>query len=172
MSNRHFFPAMRVATAALVVIAGISMQASAQDSSFAAMQQRGKMAMGVDQYTSVHHFDDLTDGGRIQLQSDGKDGAAVHAIRAHLHGISKAFASGDFNTPEFVHMKKVPGKVPGTEVMAERRSAIKYTLRALPGGGELRMTTTDTVARRAIHEFLAFQRGEHHAPGHDMHAHP
>jgi len=167
MSHQHFPTATRAAIVALVTIAGISTRASAQDSSFAAIQQRGKMAMGVDQYTSVHHFDDLVDGGRIQLQGDGKDSAAVHAIRAHLHGISKAFASGDFSMPEFVHMKKVPG----TAVMAERRSAIKYTLRELPGGGELRMTTTDTVARRAIHEFLAFQRGEHRAPGHDMHAH-
>lgn len=164
----HRSHARSFAIATLVSIASLSTRASAQDSSFAAMQQRGKMAMGVDQYTSVHHFDDLADGGRIQLQSDGKDAAAVHTIRAHLHDISKAFASGDFSTPEFVHMAKVPG----TSVMAERRSAIQYTLRDLPNGGELRMTTTDSVARRAIHEFMAFQRGEHRAPGHDMHMHP
>ena len=40
---------------------------AAQDTSFAAMQRRGKIAMGVDQYTSVHKFDDLTNGGRVEL---------------------------------------------------------------------------------------------------------
>jgi hypothetical protein len=165
MISHRFSRAAFITTAMIVSVVSIAARAAAQDSSFAALQQRGKMAMGVDQNASVHHFDDLADGGRIQLQSTAKDTAAVHAIRAHLHGISKAFASGDFSTPEFVHMQKVPG----TSVMAEKRSVIRYTLRELPGGGELRMTTSDSVARRAIHEFLAFQRDEHHAAGHDMH---
>ena len=121
--------------------------------------------MGVDQDAAVHHFDDLADGGRIQLQVKASDTAGTHAIRAHLHSIREAFSSGDFSTPEFVHMQKVPG----TQVMAGKRSVIRYSLRELPGGGELRMTTADSVARRAIHEFLAFQRNEHHAAGHDMH---
>ena len=43
------------------------------DSAFAALQERGKVAMGVDQYTSAHRFDDLADGGRIELQRDPAD---------------------------------------------------------------------------------------------------
>ena len=43
------------------------------DTGFAAMQQRGKMAMGVDQTTSTHRFDALPDGGRIELQRDTDD---------------------------------------------------------------------------------------------------
>jgi hypothetical protein len=35
----------------------------------------------------------------------------------------------------------------------------------LPAGGELLMTSADTTAIRAIHSFIAFQRGEHHASG-------
>ncbi|MEO8620534.1 MAG: hypothetical protein ABI625_05675 [bacterium] len=136
----------------------------AQDSSFAAMQRRGKVAMGVDQYASVHHFDDLADGGRIQLERDRDDVAGARAIQAHLRGIAKAFSSGDFSTPAFVHMQHVPGSAD----MAKQRAVIQYTVRALPRGGELRITTSDTTARRAVHEFLAFQRGEHHAAGHTM----
>ncbi len=120
--------------------------------------------MGVDQYTSIHRFDDLPDGGRIELQRDRDDAAGVRAIRQHLKDIEAAFSTGDFTTPAFVHMRDVPG----TTVMAAKRAAIRYRFKALPRGGELRITTADSLAREAVHQFLAFQRGEHHAAGHTM----
>ena len=46
---------------------------AANDSAFAALQQRGKTAMGVDQYASRHQFEALPDGGRIVLQQPGGD---------------------------------------------------------------------------------------------------
>ena len=131
------------------------------DTSFAAMQQRGKTAMGVDQYTSTHKFDALPTGGRIELQRDVDDSAGVAQIRAHIRDIAKAFGSGDFSTPEFVHMQSVPG----TKVMRERRSVISYEPRDLPRGAELLIRSKDSTAIAAIHEFMAFQRGEHHAGG-------
>jgi hypothetical protein len=134
---------------------------SSHDSAFAAMQERGKIAMGVDQSTSTHHFDALPDGGRIELQRDLPDAAGVAQIRAHLHEIARAFKAGDFSTPAMVHLRDVPG----AKVMAERRAAISYEPRDLPRGGELLIRTNDVVARRAIHEFMAFQRSEHHATG-------
>src|SRR4051812_13594320 len=76
-----------------------STTAVAQDTSFAAMQMRGKVAMGVDQYTSIHKFDDLSDGGRIELQRDRDDSVGTRAIRDHLRAISAAFSTGDFSTP-------------------------------------------------------------------------
>jgi hypothetical protein len=130
------------------------------DSAFAAMQQRGKSAMGVDQYTSTHHFEALPDGGRIELQRDVDDSAGVAQIRTHLQEIAKAFGAGDFNTPAFVHMQDVPG----TKVMAAKRTAITYTFRELPRGGQVRIQTNDAEAVAAIHEFLAFQRKDHRAP--------
>jgi len=66
------------------------------DTAFTAMQSRGKSAMGVDQYTSAHQFEELPDGGRIELQRDSTDSAGVAEIRAHLQSIAKAFAGGDF----------------------------------------------------------------------------
>jgi len=132
------------------------------DTAFASMQERGKAAMGVDQYTSTHQFEDLTDGGRIELQRDSTDHAGVAEIRAHLQRIAKAFAAGNFNVPGFVHA----GEVPGTSVMRERRAQITYQYSALPGGGQVRITTRDPAARRAVHAFLAFQRREHHVAAH------
>ena len=118
----------------------------------------------MDQYTSTHRFDSLPDGGRIELRRDPTDSAGVATVRAHLRQIAAAFASGDFATPAFVHMRQVPG----TAVMAARRDRITYAYHDLPGGGEVRITTADAEALAAIHDFLAFQRIDHHAGGHEM----
>jgi hypothetical protein len=142
-----------------------SASSTRDDSAFAALQRRGAdpRAMGVDQYTSVHRFDALSDGGRIELQRAVDDSAGVAQIRRHLREIAAAFAAGNFETPAFVHTKAVPG----TAVMAAKPSAIVYTVRDLPRGAELRITTRDPVAVSAVHEFMAFQRMDHHAGGAD-----
>lgn len=135
--------------------------AHAPDSAFAALQARGRAAMGVDQYTSVHRFDDLPDGGRVELQRAADDSAGVAVIRRHLREVAAAFAAGDFSTPAAVHARAVPG----ADEMAARRALIRYSVRDLPRGAELRMTTADPEALRAIHRFLAFQRHDHRAGG-------
>lgn len=135
--------------------------AARKDSAFAAVQARGKIAMGVDQYTSVHRFDDLPDGGRIELQRDPADTAGVATIRAHLREISDAFAAGDFATPGFVHDQEVPG----VKEMAARKASIRYRFEPLPGGGAVRIVTSDPEALKAVHAFLAFQRSDHRAGG-------
>jgi hypothetical protein len=127
------------------------------DSAFALVQARGHAAMGVDQYTSFHRFESLPDGGRISLQRDPSDSAGVAQIRSHLRGIAAAFAGGDFALPGLVHDREVPG----TAVMAARRSRISYVADTLPGGGQLRLQTSDPSAIAAIHQFLAFQRQDH-----------
>jgi len=134
---------------------------STADSGFAQMQSRGKLAMGVDQYTSTHRFDDLPDGGRIELQRDSTDTAGVRTIREHLSGIARQFAEGNFDNPAFVHA----GNVPGSDIMRAKRSVIRYRFHPLPGGGEVRITSHDSQAVAAIHQFLAYQRREHHATG-------
>jgi hypothetical protein len=130
---------------------------AAQDSAFHALQQRGKVAMGVDQYSSTHHFTPLADGGSIALQRDPRDTAGTRTIRAHLEHITAAFAAGDFALPGFVHARGVPG----TGVMTAKRAAIRYVFHPLPGGGEVRVMTRDPEAVQAIHTFLAFQRQDH-----------
>jgi hypothetical protein len=129
------------------------------DSSFSALQSRGKMAMGVDQYASAHKFDVLPDGGRIALEMKGGDSLAVAQIRAHMKLIEHAFQAGDFSTPEFVHARSMPG----TDIMSRNKALIRYTYADLPRGGEVRITTTDSASLAAIREFLTAQRGDHRA---------
>ena len=132
-------------------------RSAAADSAFAALQKRGAGVMGVDQYTSVHRFETLPDGGRIELQRDSGDTVGVRTIREHLRTIAQAFADGDFSASATVHAQAVPG----TDVMRSRGKAIRYEFRSLAGGGEVRITTSDAAALRAVHEFLAFQRSDH-----------
>ena len=136
--------------------------ASTGDTAFRALQERGKMAMGVDQYESAHHFDVLPDGGRIVLEMKGDDALPIAQIRAHLKLIQHAFQAGDFSTPEFVHMRAMPG----TAVMATKKGVITYTYADRPRGGEVRIRTADAEALAAIREFMSAQRGDHRAAGH------
>ncbi len=129
------------------------------DERFAAVQERGKQVMGVDQYTSTHVFESLPDGGRIELQRAANDTIDIAQIRKHMQEIRGAFAAGDFRLPGMVHDMEVPG----TKTMAEEKAAIQYEYHALPHGGEVRITTSSARALAAIHEFLAFQRMDHRA---------
>ena len=134
------------------------------DTGFAAMQARGRMVMGVDQYTSTHVFEDLPDGGRIVLERpDTSDTAGIDAIRAHMRAIASAFRAGDFTKPFQVHAQVVPG----TDIMTARAAAIDYEAVDRPRGAEVRILTRDSGAVSAIHAFLAFQRGAHHAAAHE-----
>jgi hypothetical protein len=74
-----------------------------------------------------------------------------------MRTIAGAFLLGDFSIPGFVHDREVPG----TAVMAARRDHISYTADTLPGGGQVRLQSSDSTAVEAIHEFLAFQRHDH-----------
>lgn len=128
------------------------------DSSFGALQQRGETAMGVNQYTSQHIFESLPTGGRIVLQRKESDSLGEAAIRQHMRTISRAFTSGDFAIPGFVH---ATSKVPGTAVMKQLKAEIAYTPKDLPGGAEVVISTKNPLAVSAIHDFLAFQRMDH-----------
>ena len=152
---------LAVAVAACGSGAGKS-AAHVRDSGFAGVQARGAAAMGVNQYTSHHVFEPLDDGGRIELQRNAADSAGTAQIRRHMQLIAARFAAGDFALPGFVHARDVPG----TDIMAARRAAITYAVETLPRGAALRIRTADTAAIGAIHEFLAFQRQDHHAGAH------
>ena len=129
------------------------------DSAYALVQQRGHAAMGVDQYTSSHSFEPLPDGGRITLERNSNDPAGVAQIRQHMEQIAASFRRGDFAVPGFVHDQEVPG----TKAMKARRHLIDYTTDSTPAGGRLRITSRDSAAVEAVHQFLAFQRQDHRA---------
>jgi hypothetical protein len=161
---------MRTSFLAVLALASVSRPVLAQshrdhhppDSGWKAMQERGRQAMGVDQYSSFHRFDVLPDGGRIELQRPEADEPEVEVIRDHLRDIAQRFAAGDFSIPGFVHDQVVPG----TEVLASRRGRIRYRFEALPKGGAVRIVTKDRLAREALVAFMAYQRREHRAGGH------
>jgi hypothetical protein len=158
---------MRWTIAAVVIAVGCAKSDSTRDrstsdSAFASLQARGERAMGVDQYSSTHLFIPLADGGRIELQRDAADLVGERTIRGHMGDIATRFAAGDFRIPGVVHATSV---VPGTDVMRARRERISYTVEELPRGAALRIGSNDSAAVRAIHDFLAFQRGEHRAGG-------
>ncbi len=132
------------------------------DSAFAALQERGATAMGVDQYTSSHVFESLPAGGRIILQRDSVDSAGTATIRAHMLDIAARFSAGDFSIPGMVHAMEVPG----TAVMSARRASIRYVADTLPRGAQVRILTTDPAALAAVHSFLEFQRRDHRAGTH------
>jgi hypothetical protein len=150
---RPVVPALLIATVAC---------RDGEDRSFAELQARGHVAMGVDQYTSSHVFESLPEGGRIALERDEADPAGVTRIREHMREIAGAFARGDFRVPGFVHARDVPG----TAVMSAKQAAIRYTVDTLSRGAELRIVTSDSAALGAIHEFLAFQRHDHRTGEH------
>ena len=161
MTARHL-----LLTLVLLPIAACGRQdkvATQSDSSFAALQQRGETAMGVNQYTSQHVFEPLPDGGRIVLKREASDSVGVAAIRAHMDTISKSFGNGDFAVPGFVH---ATGDVPGTATMKRLKAEITYTPQDLPGGAQVAISTRNQQAVSAIHEFLAFQRMDHRTGTH------
>ena len=152
----------------LVVVAAVGCSSSkpapaSSDSAFAALQQRGESAMGVNQYTSQHIFEPLPDGGRVVLQRKESDPQGEATIRAHMRTIAKAFSLGDFALPGFVH---ATSEVPGTAAMKRLRQEITYSPRDLTGGGEVVISSRNPEAVAAIHEFLAFQRMDHRAGMH------
>ncbi len=80
-----------------------------------------------------------------------------------MRDIATAFRAGDFTKPFEVHAQNVPG----TAVMSARRAGISYTPIDRVWGGEVRIRASDPAAVAAIHEFLEFQREQHHAAGHE-----
>ena len=115
--------------------------------------------MGFDQDATVHHFSLFTDGGAIQVTVRRSDDARNRdAIRSHLSRIASMFGSGDFQAPMLVHES---ANVPGTTVMAERKTAIRYRNTEVQDGARVDIVTSDVEALAAVHAFLTYQIAEH-----------
>ena len=101
-------------------------------------------------------FETMPNGGVIELQRAPDDSAGMRTVRIRLRVLSQMLSQGDLTSPAYMRLTSAPG----AQVMIERRAAIRYDYRELPRGAALRITTTDAVARRAIWEFIAFERNE------------
>ena len=125
---------------------------------FSGVNARGDQGMGFSHEKTTHHFHLLIDGGAIEIQSnDPADAASQEAIRQHLAMIAVKFSAGDFAIPMFIHATALPG----VETMKRLQSKIKYEAENTPKGAQLRISTHDTEALAAIHDFLRFQIEDH-----------
>jgi hypothetical protein len=122
------------------------------------MNDRGEKGMGFSQTTTTHHFLLSADGGVIQVEANDPTNTATRDnIRMHLTHIAKAFASGDFAIPMFVH-DTTPPSVP---VMQELKDKIRYKFEETPKGARVVIATADPNALAAVFQFLNFQIAEH-----------
>ncbi len=130
----------------------------AQEQHGAGVDSRGDHAMGFSHETTAHHFILQPDGGTISVETKhDRDESTRDQIRDHLRHIAKLFREGDFDIPMFIH-DRVP---PGVPVMRAKGKAISYTYQETDRGGRVRITTTDSDALHAVHEFLVFQIQDH-----------
>ena len=119
---------------------------------------RAQTATHPQHHTASHQFHILPNGGIVELQ--GADASAITHVREHLQEITRAFSAAEPPAELVEHVRCMPG---GATMLA-KRSALTLAYRELPRGGELRMTTQDAEALKAVHEFLAFQREHHGKP--------
>jgi hypothetical protein len=75
----------------------------------------------------------------------------------HLQHISRAFQSGEFNIPMFVHDQMPPGVL----VMTKLKDQIHYKYEPLENGGRVLISSRNPEAVAAVHDFLKFQITEH-----------
>jgi hypothetical protein len=114
--------------------------------------------MGFDQTKTTHHFKLLPDGGVIAITAnDPADVASRDAIRQHVAKIETMFHQGDFSAPTAVHGQTPPG----ADTMKRLKDQLHYATENLPAGGQLHMTTSNSEALKAVHDFLRFQIQEH-----------
>jgi hypothetical protein len=122
------------------------------------MNKRGDKHMGFDHLKTTHHFLLANDGGSILVEAnDVKDTDSRDQIRRHLRHIAMMFSEGNFEVPMLIH-EKTP---PGSETMKQLKGAIDYQFNETERGASIRISTSNSQALKAVHEFLRFQITEH-----------
>jgi hypothetical protein len=152
---------MRIVPALCILGSFVALPASlaARQDHHAPADRRAGSVMGFDQQKTAHHFFLFKDGGAIDVSvKDAADAKNREAIRSHLPHIAVMFGSGNFDAPMLVHDS---ARVPGTPVMAARKTAIRYQYAETPNGGRVTLVTSDQQALDAVHAFLKYQIAEH-----------
>ena len=122
------------------------------------MEKRGNQGMGFDQQKTTHHFLLRKDGGAIQVMANSADDKeSKEEIQMHLRHIERAFQSGDFDIPMFVHDQTPPG----VATMKKLKDQIHYKYEPAENGGRVVISSANAEAVAAVHEFLKFQITEH-----------
>lgn len=155
---KHISRILAVSTFIFAAVALADAQSQSHDGHLDGVNRRGDTAMGFSHAKTTHHFLLKNDGGVIRVEAnDPNDGASRDQIRRHLKHIAKKFSEGDFAAPMFIHAQTPPGVV----AMQRLKAEIKYEFEELERGGHVRISTNDSEALKAIHEFLRFQIKDH-----------
>jgi len=122
------------------------------------MMKRGDIGMGFNQSEISHQFVITPDGGKIIVTAlNNNDTQTIGEIKNHISNIQKLFSEGNFTIPFFVHAQKVPG----TDIMKNKKDLIDYSIAELKNGSSLILTTNDKKVVDAISQFMKFQATEH-----------
>jgi hypothetical protein len=122
------------------------------------MEHRGNQGMGFDQQKITHHFLLRKNGGAILVTANSTDDkTSKEEIQMHLRHIERAFKSGDFDIPMFVHDQTPPS----VSTMTKLKDQIKYKYERADNGGRVVISSANAEVVAAIHEFLKFQIQEH-----------
>lgn len=132
--------------------------ASQQDEHHQGVVDRGDHVMGFSHDQATHHFRLYPDGGAIEVEANAaKDTATRDEIRAHFSHIVSMFAAGNFSAPMLIHAQNPPGSA----AMKRLREAIQYKLENTERGARIRISSKNSEAVAAVHEFLRFQIQDH-----------
>jgi hypothetical protein len=124
----------------------------------AKVDAKGDQAMGFSHEKTAHHFVLTSKGGMIIATTDDpKDTKSRTAIVGHFRHIAAAFKKGNFDMPMFIH-DRIP---PGVPEMKRLAAQIDYRVEETDTGGRVVITTADSTAVAAIHDFLRFQIDDH-----------
>ena len=155
---KHVIHILSIFTLLIASVALAGAQHQSHDRRLDDVNRRGDAAMGFSHAKTTHHFLLKSDGGVIQVEAnDAGDSASRDQIRRHLKHIAEKFSEGDFAAPMLIHSQTPPG----APTMKRLKAEIKYQFEESERGGRVRISTDDTEAIKAIHEFLRFQIKDH-----------
>jgi hypothetical protein len=142
----------------ILFLALTSACAQQSDPHHESVMQHGDHVMGFSHEKTTHHFRLYADGGAIEVTAnDPNDTESRDQIRTHLSHIAGMFAAGNFDAPMLIH-SQVP---PGVPTLQKLRKEVSYHFEIVERGGRVRITTKNSAALDAIHEFLRFQISDH-----------
>jgi hypothetical protein len=127
-----------------------------------AVAETGGTVMPFSLQATTHVFTKTPSGGTEQVVAkNAKDADQVRLTREHLASVAKAFAAGDYSSPEQIHGKDMPGL---SALKRAKRSEIKVTYAAIESGGQITFMASDPSLVQALHEWFDAQLSDH---GHD-----
>jgi len=113
---------------------------------------------GFDQEKSSCHFKLFPDGGIIEITvNDPSDVATRNAIQEQVVKIGRMLTEGNFAIPMLVGQQQPAGIV----TMKRLQGDLKYAAENLTNGGRVQITTANSEALKAVHDFLRFEIQEH-----------